>query len=80
MAGTSRCRSCGAAILWATTPSNKSMPLDAEPHPEGTIQAVNGEAVTLRFSELAVARAERVPLYRSHFGTCPNAALHQKAK
>lgn len=56
------------------------MPLDAEPHTDGTIEVVNGEAGVLKGDILAEARAARVPLYRSHFSSCPNASQHRKPK
>ena len=55
-----RCRSCGAAIEWATTPSGAKMPLDP---PVVTIPDLHG----LDFVE--VDRAQT----KSHFATCPEA-------
>lgn len=81
----SRCRSCGAAIIWATvTPSGKTMPVDAEPHPEGTVRwhQDGGNVVEVLGGELlATVReigAAIGAMHRSHFATCPNAAAHRK--
>ena len=78
-----RCRSCDAKIRWARTSSGKAMPLDPEPTPEGNIQLciVGGEeiAAVLGAGDRAAAQLEQIPLYVSHFATCPNAAEHRKA-
>lgn len=81
------CRSCNAAMLWVTFPSGKRNPLDAQPALDGNIilverndaggrpwrlaMVVNNEAL------LTEARALGVPLYQSHFATCPDAAEHR---
>lgn len=76
------CRSCGALILWVVMAStNRRMPLDAEPHTDGTIELQDDvTAGVLKGDVLAEARAAGVPLYRSHFASCPNAAQHRKPK
>jgi hypothetical protein len=78
-----RCRSCGAEIVWARTTLGKAMPLDPEPATEGNVQLcmVGGEeiAAVLGSADRAAAQLEQIPLYVSHFATCPNAALHRKA-
>ncbi|QVL32326.1 hypothetical protein KIH39_26425 [Telmatocola sphagniphila] len=74
------CASCGAKMLWSTTKSGRSMPLDTEPaatgnillHPDGTCEVVPS-------AELEAKRNE-TPLYLSHFATCPGAASHRKPK
>jgi hypothetical protein len=64
------CRSCGAAILWVKTRNGKSMPLDAEPCPDGTlVPADDGRATSYTG-----------PRYKSHFATCPNAMQLRKRK
>lgn len=69
------CRSCGAAILWATSPTGKRIPLDANPHPDGTVQLDAAVARVLKDAELHYARSVAVgpTLYLSHFATCPDA-------
>lgn len=78
---TGTCASCGAALRWAKTKSQKLMPLDPESttgnvrlnEAEGTCEVLGGAN---RGS--ALAAGER--LYTSHFATCPGAAAHRKPK
>jgi hypothetical protein len=72
MAKASKCKSCGAAIVWAKTVSGKLAPFDAESHEDGTF--VIGSDGVARFDDMLIARQG----YRSHFATCPNAAKHRK--
>ncbi len=69
-----RCKSCGAAILWARTARGKWMPLDAQPHAQGTVAILDGKAVVVP-EELR--RAGR-PVYRCHFVSCPRAKEHRR--
>lgn len=69
-----KCRSCGAAILWATTEKGKAMPLDAEPAENGNINLVGGVAKVVKPGEMLPG----IPLYLSHFATCPNSVMHRK--
>lgn len=72
------CRSCSAAIAWATTPTGKSMPVDVEPVDGGNVVITDGPqglyAVVVGSHEI------KQPAYVSHFATCPNAAAHRKAR
>lgn len=75
------CRSCGAPIRWArTVGAGKSMPLDAEPSADGNVQLVGPHeaAVVLAGLDLYAAQQAGVPLYVSHFATCPHAANHRR--
>lgn len=74
----SRCRSCGAEIIWARTAGKgKLIPLDAEPaeRPNGLFKLMHvggpDEPPTA-----FIASGEEV--YLSHFATCPNAAEHRR--
>lgn len=77
----SKCRSCKAEIMWVTMEkSGKKNPLDAESSLDGNIAIVTiaGNERTAR----AVKNVERegllangVPLYKSHFTTCPDSKL-----
>ena len=60
-----RCRSCGARIVWFTTKSGKLMPANAEPEK----RLVLNEGV-----------AHVADTYLSHFATCPNANEHRREK
>ncbi len=85
------CRSCGAEIEWAKTPSGKNIPLDKEPEVDGNI-LVSMRGIGL--APLAIAQSkEQIEtlrsqakatgqlhlLFKSHFATCPNAKQHRKA-
>jgi hypothetical protein len=78
-----KCKSCGAAIIWATTQSGKLMPLDAAPDPKGNLAVQRYDKAIP--ATLVVPRSEMtevlgLPTHKSHFATCPNAAAHRKAK
>lgn len=65
-----RCRSCGAAIVWAYTASGRRMPVDAEPVDDGTLK------LSPRVGQLhvfVVGPHPSEPRYRAHFVTCPDA-------
>lgn len=67
----SRCRSCGAEIVWALTNTGRRMPVDATPSTIGNLALdyVDGEA------HVAVVSDDRgrVLRFRPHFATCPDA-------
>lgn len=70
----SRCRSCGAAIIWAVTGvARRAMPLDAEPTEEGNILLRDGVAVVATRAD----NTEGELMYLSHFATCPEAKRHR---
>lgn len=77
-----KCRSCGAPMIWAVmATTRRRMPLDAAPHPDGTIEIQSdGTAGWLKGDVLAEAKAAGVPLYQSHFASCPNGPAHRKPK
>jgi hypothetical protein len=77
-----RCKSCGAELLWTLTERGRKMPLDVDPY---TGDDPRGLFVLRRQTELAPT-AVAVPLdafpgepvYRSHFASCPNADRHRR--
>jgi hypothetical protein len=80
----SQCRSCDADIIWVVTEKGKKMPLDAEPHPEGTFRKervdANGDRI-VHFVTEGIERADNNrPLYQSHFATCPERDHHRKPR
>lgn len=88
----SRCRSCNAEIVWATTLiGGKAMPVDPTPSPDGNLllAAVDPDDASAGYAAImltnltdeARASAERaaVVLHESHFATCPNADQHRKS-
>jgi len=58
------------------------MPLDREPTRDGNVQfcVVGGDeiATVLNAADQAAAVIAGIPLYLSHFVTCPNAGAHRK--
>jgi hypothetical protein len=75
----SKCKSCGAEIVWVKTESGRTMPLDATPvdpvEVDRTCIIDNGVA---KFGAIDCRHDE--PHYVSHFSTCPQAAQHRKEK
>lgn len=70
----SRCKSCGAPIEWARTKAGKSMPVDNDPAPDGTIELVDLPGKP----PLAIVHGQPTDeygevRYRTHFATCPQA-------
>jgi hypothetical protein len=76
------CRSCLAAIIWATTSAkNRPMPVDYLPHPDGTIRlrmGVRGPIADVVATGQGDMLAE--PLRHSHFTTCPEADKHRRPR
>lgn len=76
----SKCKSCGAQIIWVPTVNGKAMPCDAKPipyeeDPTGNLTLVtpDGRVVKAR----ADAGSETFG-YISHFTTCPQANYWRK--
>lgn len=69
------CKSCGAPIRWARTPSGKATPLDADPIATGEVVLDGGIA---RHVDLLTETDG--PRYRVHWATCPQADSHRKAR
>jgi hypothetical protein len=78
----SRCRSCHAELLWALTEKGRRIPLDPEPYtgpvPSGLFVLRDREKLIPTAVAVPPSAFETEPLYRSHFATCPNAALHRR--
>ena len=71
----SRCRSCGARIIWIPTTAGKSMPCDPKPipyreDPLGSMTIVTNDGRVVRAKPDASSEAVG---YVSHFATCPDA-------
>jgi hypothetical protein len=71
------CRSCGAEMIWVTTPKGKKMPLDAAPAPKGSFifDGDPEDAKVLYIGEKDKYQGER---FTSHFSTCPDAGKFRK--
>ena len=65
-----RCRSCGKPIIWARTEAGKAMPVDALPVATGNLVATGED--TVRYVSKGRPAEPGVPLYVSHFSTCPD--------
>jgi hypothetical protein len=67
--GETKCRSCGAPIIWALTENDRRMPVDAEPDPAGNLMLVRrGTATYAKVVQPAKGN------HRPHFATCPQAS------
>lgn len=80
----SRCRSCGAEIIWIrSSKTGKMIPCDPEPIPF-KLEIARGERFVLADGDVCCGyrtdkpeEAQRTG-YISHFATCPNAAEHRR--
>ena len=74
----SRCKSCGAEILWIKMKSGKAMPVNPERYRFCKV----GETTETFVNELGETVKGVPPVimtgYISHFATCPNADKHRK--
>jgi hypothetical protein len=73
----SACRSCQAPVIWTATRGQRTMPVDAEPHPDGNVRLTydplhEGIVVADVLGPLE-ALATDEDLHRPHFATCPHA-------
>jgi hypothetical protein len=69
------CRACGAAIFFGITEKGNRMPIDVEPHEQGTICVEGpGEEPSVRVIQHGSGKA-----YRSHFETCTDPKRFRKA-
>ena len=78
----SKCRSCGAEIIWIKMKSGKSMPCEIKPisystdvpsHGDLTLVTPDGRVVSGNFDPAS----DKIG-FVSHFATCPNAGTHRK--
>lgn len=74
------CASCKSPIFWAQLPSGKSMPVDAEPVPDGNVLLFHTSKGSIRAQVLRRGEAAPTgqPRRTSHFQTCPNANQHRR--
>lgn len=64
----SKCRSCGAPIIWALTDSGRRMPVDENTDGRGNLMLVRRET-TVYVKVVPIGRGN----HRPHFATCPQA-------
>lgn len=80
----SRCKSCGAEIIWIKTPAGKAMPCNPEPVPFmplaiGDLQLVTENGYVVRgVRARAGGSMTAIGGYISHFATCPAADKHRR--
>lgn len=75
------CRSCGAKVLWVTMAgTGKANPLDAEPSDKGNVEVTYDTGQPVGTVVTNEDRLFPVPLYLSHFATCPDAESHRRKK
>jgi hypothetical protein len=75
---TSRCRDCGAEIIWAITANDKRMSVDAEPTDDGNVELA-GRGRTPRAIVHAQPPIIPIGLRLSHFVTCPYAEARRRS-
>jgi len=76
--GPSRCRDCGAVIVWALTDSGRRLPVDFEPSPQGTLEIFvelfpDGSPVdpgVQRVRRRPATRPPGAPAWLIHWATC----------
>lgn len=89
--GPSRCRACGASIIWALTDRGKRAPIDAEPNPERGNMVLwyddggdaAGEPRVSSVASVELITGGTVPMRErrlNHFATCPEADRFQPEK
>lgn len=75
-----KCRSCGAPIVFGITEKGRRMPLDAAPSSVDTpgvwVLSSFGDAAALARLEPSALRGST--LHVPHWATCPNATKHRK--
>jgi hypothetical protein len=71
------CRSCGAAIVWAETPTGKMAPFDAVPTHAGQ-WGIDDRALTPKAAKIDGEANAGKPAFVSHFATCPFAGEHRR--
>lgn len=83
----SKCRSCGADILWAKTRTGKNMPVDAVPDMRPADRKGGDFVLATRGGEYGTLHTEKYDprfhdakrnRYTSHFATCPKSDAHRK--
>lgn len=66
------CKLCGAEIVFVRTRVGARMPLDVEPHDDGTVEVIedeDGEPLAVLTGNLTLFHQEQVR-YRPHWATC----------
>jgi hypothetical protein len=77
-----RCRSCGAPVIWAVSTLGRKLPVDASPDTDGQwwLTTDDARATQPNFRRVDLYTPEDTPRYTSHFATCPQADKWRKGK
>lgn len=67
-----RCNSCGAEIIWVTTPNGKNMPVNLAEDPRGSIY-LDADGRMGQASLTGAPPEGTLTRHLSHFATCPQA-------
>lgn len=71
---------CGQMIRWLFTEARKRIPLDPDPHPDGTVVLVKVGHETLARVLTGAQLPAQETAYRAHFATCPGSDAMRKHK
>lgn len=77
----SKCKSCGAEIIWIKTAAGKSMPCNPQKISFRNDWSENGLTLITPDGKIAKGTLDLdsdTYGYESHFATCPAAAIHRK--
>lgn len=74
---TGACRSCKAAVTWATTTGEKSAPFEADP---AGAWVIDEAGVARQYTPQLGLFVVSPPRFTSHFATCPDAATWRAAR
>lgn len=70
----SRCRTCGASIIWAVTEHGRKIPVDAKPIAEGNLVLDEDCFDGLRARHVRDVEGAFEERYMTHFATCAQAS------
>lgn len=84
MSNISKCRSCGADMLWIKLKSGKYNPVDPFKHTmikgEGKDFLITEDGEVIKGTLASYEKGANASGYISHFATCPNSNQHRKEK
>ena len=77
-----RCKTCGAAVIWCATTKGKAMPVDAAATADGNLRLIRDAsgAITAHVVAMPPDPSDTGPRHVSHFSTCPNAGQHRRTR
>lgn len=78
--GKSKCKSCGAAIVFAYTTAGKKAPFQADDAGEWILENGTARHIGPRPQQLELGGAPGPQRYTSHFSSCPQASTWRGKK